>query len=259
MTTITVTQECGPLRVEVVRSVRVSPHVQRVTFAGADLDRLHWRGFDQWVRLFLPSDDPASLDHVPQRLTRGTYVKMRALPARRRPSVRSYTLRSWRPEVRELDVDFVVHGESGVAGPWSVSARPGDRAVMLDQGCGWTAPDAGWILLVADETGMPAVLGILRDLPRTVRGVALIEVPDLADAQQVDHPEGISVEWLVRGADQPPGRPVLAELALRDLPAADRHAFAVGESGLATGVRRHLVRDRGWGRGDVTFCGYWKR
>lgn len=38
MSTITVTQEGGPLRVEVVRAERITPHMQRVTFTGADLD-----------------------------------------------------------------------------------------------------------------------------------------------------------------------------------------------------------------------------
>ena len=67
------------------------------------------------------------------------------------------------------------------------------------------------------------------------------------------------LRWLVRRPDQAPGALVLAELGGVDLPAGDRHAFAVGESALATGVRRHLVRERGWDRSEVTFCGYWKR
>lgn len=258
MSTITVTQEGGPLRVEVVRAEPITPHMQRVTFTGADLDRLHWRGFDQWVRLFLPSADLSGLDQVPQRMTIGSYRKLQALPESRRPTVRSYTLRNWRPETRELDIDFVIHGDSGVAGPWSLAARPGDPAVILDQGCGW--PDArGHLLIAADETGIPAVLGILRDLPQDARGVAMIEVADLADAQGVNIPEGMDLQWLLRRPGQNPGDAVLAALVGLGLPEVDRHAFAVGESRLATGVRRHLVKQRGWGKSEVTFCGYWKR
>ncbi|GAB3698952.1 siderophore-interacting protein [Mariniluteicoccus flavus] len=260
MSNISVTHaDSGVMRAEVVRSVRLSPHLQRVTVRGADLARLHWRGFDQWVRLALPANDPSDLDRLPARVTTGSYLRLQAIPAHRRPTIRSYTLRAWRPEANELDLDFVVHGTEGVAGPWALATRPGDAVALIDQGCGWAFPTAGWSLLAADETGLPAVAGILRDLPRDARGVALVEVTDEADAQEVEPPEGFRVVWLVRAPAEAPGARVLAELATLDLAADDHHAFAVGESGLATGVRRHLVRERGWAKGDVTFCGYWKR
>lgn len=257
MSTITVTQEGGPLRVEVARAERVTPNMQRITFTGADFERLRWRGFDQWVRLFLPSTDPSGLDQVPQRMTPGSYLKLQTLPVSKRPTVRNYTLRDWRPETRELDIDFVIHGDTGVAGPWSLAAQPGDPAVILDQGCGWPGAD-GYLLITADETGIPATLGILRDLPRNARGVAMVELADLADAQDVEVPEGMDLHWLVRRPGQNPGDVVLAALTDLDLPEADRYAFTVGESRLVTGVRRHLVRQRGWGKDEVTFCGYWK-
>lgn len=259
MSNIAVYQGDGPMRVQVTRSERISPCIQRVTFSGDDLERLRWRGFDQWVRLFLPTSDPTSLDHVPERITKGTYARLLTVPARRRPSVRSYTLRAWRPEECEVDVDFVLHGDAGVAGPWAASAKPGDGAALLDQGCGWPEPSAENLLLAADETGLPAIVGVLRDLPRTARGCALVEIPDPADAQAVDLPSGMELLWLVRPADVAPGAMILAELPRLDLPRTNRHAFAVGESALATGVRRHLVRHCGWGREEVTFCGYWKR
>ena len=121
MSNITVSQGDGPMRVQVARSEHISSCIQRVTFTGDDLARLRWRGFDQWVRLFLPTSDPMSLDHVPDRITRGTYARLLTVPARRRPSVRSYTLRAWRPEAGELDIDFVLHGDKGIAGPWAAA------------------------------------------------------------------------------------------------------------------------------------------
>lgn len=259
MSNILVEQASGALHVSVARSQRISPHMQRVTLTGDDLARLQWRGFDQWVRIFLPTDDPSSLEHVPRTLTRGSYMRLQAVPARRRPVVRSYTLRNWRPETRELDIDFVVHGTDGVAGPWALAAKPGDRLALIDQGCGWPQPGVDSVVLVADETGLPAVLGILRDLPRTARGLALIEVPDAEDAQPTTNPDGVEVRWLIRDSADVPGRRALAELVEAELAPSARHAFCVGEAGLATGARRHLVRERGWDRADVTFCGYWKR
>jgi NADPH-dependent ferric siderophore reductase len=37
------------------------------------------------------------------------------------------------------------------------------------------------------------------------------------------------------------------------------YAWIAGESGLVTGLRRHLVRDLGVERRSVAFMGYWRR
>ena len=39
--------------------------------------------------------------------------------------IRNYTVREFRPDDLELDVDFVVHGDAGVAGPWRRACRSG--------------------------------------------------------------------------------------------------------------------------------------
>ncbi|GAB3623590.1 siderophore-interacting protein [Mariniluteicoccus endophyticus] len=259
MSNITVTQEGGALHAEVLCSTRVSPGFQRVTVTGPDLARLVWRGFDQWVRLFLPPSPGAPLRHVPDRMSRLAYARMMAVPAAERPAVRNYTLRAWRPGSLELDIDFVLHGPDGVAGPWAAAATAGDRVALLDQGCGWPSPHADRVLLVGDETGVPAVLGVLRDLPRASTGLALLEVTDAADRQPVDAPDGVEVRWLERPGDTPPGDLIVEALGEASLPAGGRHAFAVGEARLATGARRHLVRGCGWAKDEVTFCGYWRR
>lgn len=258
MSNITVTQMSGPLRAQVLCSERITPNMQRVTFTGKDLTRLQWRGFDQWVRIFFPAEHPNSLSHVPERLTRATYLRMLALPSNRRPIIRSYTLRNWRPEIHELDIDFVVHGERGVAGPWAMRAKPGEEVALLDQGCGWPEPAVNSVFLAADETGLPAVAGILRDLPRDATGTALIELPDIADVQIVDAPVGVNVHWLKRPEGYLPGQTVLESLPTIKLAKASRHAFAVGEAHLATGVRRAIVRENQWDKAEVTFAGYWK-
>lgn len=249
--------DSGVMRATVVRSERITPHMQRVTLTGPDLERLHWRGFDQWVRLIIPTSDPSELDRVPTRITPASYARMIAVPAHRRPTMRSYTLRQWRPEALELDIDFVVHGDAGVAGPWAVRAAAGDAVALVDQGCGWPRPHVANVLLAGDESALPALAGVLRDLPRDIAGVALIELPDPDDVQDVDAPDGVEVRWLDRG-HAAPGSAVLAVLGDVTLPDADRHAFAVGASALATGVRRHLVKETGWPKAEVTFCGYWK-
>ncbi|MCW4464996.1 siderophore-interacting protein [Glutamicibacter sp. MNS18] len=71
-------------------------------------------------------------------------------------------------------------------------------------------------------------------------------------------PDGVQVHWMVREPGQQPGAEALAALSRLQLPGS-LYAFAVGESALATGARRHLVGERGLPKANVTFSGYWKR
>ncbi|NQX33631.1 siderophore-interacting protein [Herbiconiux sp. VKM Ac-2851] len=263
MSNIAVTHaESGLVRTAVVRSERVTPHMQRVTFGGGDLDRFRFRGFDQWFRLAVPVDDRTRFERLPDTFGMGGYLKYLALPKGTRPVIRNYTVRAYRAEPAELDVDFVVHGDAGVAGPWASAVEPGSalaEVAFIDQGCGWSPAPHDSVLLVGDESGLPAVAGILRDLPRDATGHAVIELFDERDRQPVSAPEGVRVQWVTRSAEAAPGSAALP--AVRELPALEGRvaAFAVGESAVATGVRRHLVAERGLPKAAVTFCGYWKR
>jgi len=55
-----------------------------------------------------------------------------------------------------------------------------------------------------------------------------------------------------------PGALALEAVRSADLPSGPVYAYAVGESTLATGVRRHLVNDRGVPKTHVDFVGYWR-
>jgi NADPH-dependent ferric siderophore reductase len=251
--------ESGLVRASVVRSARISPHFVRVTLGGPDLARFVPLGFDQWMRLMIPVSSEARFDNLSPTFGLKGYLRYLTLPRGTRPVIRNYTVRSFRPDPCELDIDFVVHGTEGVAGPWAASVGPGERVAFIDQGCGWRpVPSASSFLLVADESGLPAVAGVLRDLPRSAVGHALVELFDLDDRQEVSAPPGVTVEWLERSPNSAPGSLALAVLASLPLPADPPYVFAVGEQALATGARRHLVA-RGVPKSHITFSGYWRQ
>lgn len=249
----------GLVHATVVRSERVTPHMMRVTLGGGDLERFESLGFDQWFRLAVPVDPAhARFDNLPDRFGIGGYLRYRTLPKGTRPVIRNYTVRAFRERPAELDIDFVTHGTDGIAAPWAESVEAGGEIALIDQGCGWKPVPADWTLLAGDESGLPAVAGILRDLPRDAVGHAIIELFDAADRQPTDAPSGMTVHWLERPYGSAPGSALLPALAALEFPAGAPYAFAVGESAVATGVRRHLVAERGVPKANVTFCGYWK-
>jgi NADPH-dependent ferric siderophore reductase len=259
----------GIYRASVVRSERVSPSFHRVTVSGPELDGFDAMGYDQWFRLFLQLPHQPEL-RLPTSTSAAWWPQHLAVPERHRPHLSNYTVAGYRQardadSHAELDIDFVVHrgpdGElEGGAAIWACAARPGDAVGLLDQGCLFDCPDdASDVVVVADESGLPAVEGIVRSLPRDAVGTVIVEVPAADDRRELATPPGVDVNWVVR--DDPhavPGGRALAELRRRVVAGPSTYAFVVGESGLATGGRRHL-HGLGVPKDRITFSGFWRR
>ncbi|KQP73881.1 phage tail protein [Microbacterium sp. Leaf288] len=259
----------GLVHLTVLRTEQLSPHWLRVTLGGGEIDRFRAMGYDQWFRLFLPLGGDEGLERLPAKANKMFgYLKYLRIPDGVRPVMRNYTVRAFRPATAttgaEIDVDFVLHGSAadGTAGPasrWAESCQAGESVVVIDEGLTFN-PDRGTdrVILVSDETGLPAIAGICAALPSHATGLAIVEVPSAEDALDFPHPAGIIVRWIVRDHDVKPG--TLALQALRDasIPDAAIHAYIVGEQALATEGRRHLVGERGVPKDLVSFCGYWR-
>ena len=262
----------GLVHLQVLRTERLSEHWMRVTLGGAEIDRFRPMGYDQWFRIFLPLGGDEGLDRLPAKANKlFGYLRYLRIPDGVRPVMRNYTVRAFRPATAqtpaELDVDFVLHGtpDDATAGPasrWAQTCTAGESVVLIDEGLAFN-PERGTdrVVLVADETGLPALAGICASLPAHATGLAIVEVPSAEDALPFAHPAGVEVRWIVREHDAQPGEPALTALtALSDaeLPAAPYHGYIVGEQSLPTGARRHLVTERGVEKDRVSFCGYWR-
>jgi len=256
----------------VLRSERLSAHWVRITLGGGEIERFAPMGYDQWFRIFLPLGGDAGLDRLPAKANKMFgYLKYLRIPDGMRPVMRNYSVRAFRPATAdaaaELDVDFVLHGSAadGTAGPasrWAETCEPGESVVIIDEGLAFNpARGTERVLLIGDETGLPAIAGICASLPDSATGRAIIEVPSAEDALVFAHPAGVEVHWIVRDRDDQPGTLALArleQLTDAELPAAPFHAYLVGEQALPTGARRHLVAARGVDKDLVSFCGYWR-
>ena len=253
------------LHLTVVRTERIAPHWMRVTLGGGEIDRFTFRGYDQWFRLFLPIGGEEGLERIPAKANGLLgYLRFLRIPEGVRPVMRNYTVRAYRAASTdrgaEIDVDFVLHGHGDAAGPasgWAERAQPGESVVIIDEGLGFNpARGVERVVLVADETGAPAVAGVCASLPASATGVALIEAPSAEDTLAFEAPAGVDVRWLVRDADAAPGSLALAELE-RLTPTPDAHHFIVGEQHLPTAARRHLVA-QGVDKAAISFIGYWR-
>lgn len=210
--------------VEVARVERVSPSFVRIELAGPELADFGTPGpvLDQRIKLIFPNARgvlPSFADADESWWT--TWMQ---IPEAERGSMRTYTVRDVLAEgttEARLVVDIVVHDDhqrpeassdhlEGTGNRWALQAQPGQRLVVLCPrrghefgGIEWAPGDAERLLLVGDETALPAIRGILRDLPAEARGAAFVEVPvDDDRLDDVAAPAGIELVWLPRN-----GRP----------------------------------------------------
>ena len=231
----------------VVRSERLTPNMHRVVLGGEGLDRFACGAYtDHYVKLMFPRpgvayDEP--FDPARARAER---------PREEWPVTRTYTVRAWDETARELTLDFVLHGDSGLAAQWAVHARPGDPLSFGGPGGGYTPdPAAGWHLLAGDESALPAIAAALERIPAGAEVTAFVELGDPADRQDVP-----GVTWLHRG-DGPIGSalvPAVLDVKFGD----DVHAFVHGEATFVKELRRYLRVDRAVPRERLSISGYWR-
>jgi NADPH-dependent ferric siderophore reductase len=174
-------------------------------------------------------------------------------------SLRSYTARRQDPAAGEVEIDFVLHGD-GPAAAWAAAANPG---AVLGVAGGSPLGDraAGRLLLAGDETALPAITRILGAADPGTRGLALLEVADAAEEQELPAPAGVDIRWLHRGGTPPGASTLLAdEVAARERPAGeDLFAWVAAESAAVRAVRADLRGRWGLGRAQHHAIGYWRR
>ncbi|MBS1693977.1 MAG: siderophore-interacting protein [Actinobacteria bacterium] len=182
---------------EVVRTEQLTPHMVRVVLGGAGFDTFTPNDFtDAYVKVVIVAGD-VDVHALPQPLTIDSFQD---LDPAHRPTVRTYTVRSVDAQARELAIDFVVHGDHGVAAPWAAAAQPGDPAYLMGPS-GAYAPDpaADWHLIAGDEAALPAISAALEALPADAVGHVIVEVGGPDDEIAVRAPEGMTITWVHRG------------------------------------------------------------
>lgn len=238
---------------EVLRTERLTPRMIRVVAGGDELETFpDTPHTDRYVKILFPRPGV----RYPEPFDLGA---IRAeLPREQWPAMRTYTVRALDHAAGELTIDFVHHGDVGLAGPWAASARPGDLLRLAGPGGAYAPdPDADWHLMVGDESALPAIAAACERVPDGVPVVALLEVADAAEEQGLACPGDLRATWLHRNPDAPDQ--VLDAVRALEFPSGRVHAFVHGEAGIVRSVRRHLVGERGVARARLSVSGYWRR
>lgn len=241
-------------RLVVTGSEWLTRSVIRVHFRSDDLSAFaDSRDTDRYVKLIYPRPGVAYPDPFDLAEVRSRFA------AEDQPVVRTYTVVDPDAAAGTLAIDFVVHGDEGFAGPWAVSAEPGDVIWASGPGGGYVPdPAADWHLLAGDEVGLPAIRAAAAALPDEARGYVVVEVAGPGYEQPLAVPRGVALTWL--HADQ--SAPEQLADAVRALPwlPGRVQAFVHGEADVVMhGIRPYLLGERELDRADVSVSGYWRR
>ncbi|WP_026531033.1 siderophore-interacting protein [Haematomicrobium sanguinis] len=245
------------LTLEVLRTERLTSHLQRVILGNGDIDEITDPGYtDTYSKLLFPV--PGSGVTAPFDIN----AVREELPREQWPVTRTYTIRRIDQDAKQVWIDFVVHGDSGLAGPWALNAQPGDKLTFLNP-VGAYSPntEADWYAFVGDESAIPAISSALESLAETkpeARGWAVIEIAEESDRMDLAAPEDLAVHWVVRGGE-PAGDASITEHAVRVQPwlEGEVDVFAHGEREAMKAMRRYFRTERGVDRKALSLSGYW--
>lgn len=238
-------------RATVKRKQLLCPSLMRIFLEGPELVTLHPTGLlDAYVTLLFPHPDCPNLN------LRTFDRETSTLPAHFWPISRSFTLNVTSPD--EVFIDFVLHGEHGIAGTWAQHAKVGYELYFTEpKGRLEFKPDAPWHLLAGDLSALPVISRVYDAAPPEHRTVAVIEIDHAADALPLKSYGKKSVTWLLRDG-RPRGGTLLHAIRKLDFSQELPHCVIHGEVNLVKTLRQELHGRRRIPLAQMTLGGYWQ-
>ncbi|ELX8381158.1 siderophore-interacting protein [Providencia vermicola] len=219
---------------------QITPKMKRITLCGDDIDKF--------------IDDPRT--HEP-----ASWMKI-FFPYRDTLVGRAYTIRGANEFTRTIDIDMVLHGE-GSAASWAENAVLGDKLGFAGPCSGGfrLQPETRWVLLLGDETALPAMNSILDTLSDTILVFWFAEVSDRQEIQRIDDPRLQVNSWSIRTRhfDNVMNSPLVQAVSRCQLPAARGQVWLACEQQVAVYLKNHFINEVGIPKTALFAKGYWKK
>ncbi|GHF61493.1 NADPH-dependent ferric siderophore reductase [Amycolatopsis bartoniae] len=242
----------GPaVKLRVLRKQQLTPHMIRIVAGGDGFAAFRPNEFtDAYVKVLFPQPGVTYPEPFDMGVIRAEY------PREQWPVMRSYTVRHYDADARELAIDFVHHGDEGIAGPWARRVQPGDDLLLNGPGGAYAPGDeADWHLLAGDESALPAIALTLEAMPAGVPVRVFVEIEDASEEQPLATKGDAQVRWVHRSA----GEDLVTAVRELDFPEGTVQAFVHGEAGFVRELRRYLLDERGVRKDLLSISGYWRR
>ena len=219
----------------VVSAEMLTPQMRRIGLHSAELDDFVSASPDDHIKIMLPGTD-------------GTTI------------MRDYTPRKFDRSARLLTVDFALH-DAGPATAWALAARPGDQLQIGGPRGSVVVPDTfDWVLLVGDETALPAIGRRVEELRAGVPVTTIVTVDAAAEIQTFETAARWRGHWLCRdteGADDTANAQRAIDLLFPKQ--GDGFVWIAGEAQFARALRHHVLTRHHHPVQGMKAAGYWIR
>lgn len=221
--------------VKVMSIHKPTPGVRRIVLGGHSLKSFAPDLPAQWVKIFLPD-------------TNGPKIG------------RAFTIRDFDTAQHQLTFDIALH-DGGPMSAWALTAQVGDCLELAGPRGGFRgATPRSWLLLAGDDTALPALAAIVRQLPAEQQVHLFIEVANESEKQFLATQPRVRVRWVYReGSETQPAETLAEVLRFSPLPSTGGDAWIAAEATTIRSIRTHLLRERGFELGRVHAAGYWKK
>ena len=228
-------------KLNVVKACELGKSMKRITLQGDDLADFPENQESGYVKIRFPKN----LDNEPTNSNKDY-------------DLRSYTIRAFDLEKRELVLDFLLHGDSGPASKWASSVQIGDSIEIAGPGPAILAAPADWYLFVGDMTALPAIAVNLEKLSPESKGMALLEINSLEDKQDLRKPEGVEVRWIINTDPLTGCEDLIESLNNVEITGENPYVWVAGEFELLRFARKLLKHDKALPKESLYLSCYWK-
>jgi len=228
-------------KLNVVKACELGKSMKRITLQGDDLADFPENQESGYVKIRFPKN----LDNEPTNSNKDY-------------DLRSYTIRAFDLEKRELVLDFLLHGDSGPASKWASSVQIGDSIEIAGPGPAILAAPADWYLFVGDMTALPAIAVNLEKLSPESKGMALLEINSLEDKQDLRKPEGVEVRWIINTDPLTGCEDLIESLNNVEITGENPYVWVAGEFELLRFARKILKHDKALPKESLYLSCYWK-
>lgn len=241
-----------PRYISVQKIEQLSPHLRRIYFSSDDFSDLSVHQNGAHIKLFFP-EQAHLIPLLPKRTAQGKIF----WPQAKKPMTRTYTIRNFFEKAQLLVVDFVMHGDGGVAAHWANHAKIGNVIGLAGPG----GPrrfnsNADYWIFIGDLSSLAMISASLEQLPEHAQGQIWIEIEDQADKICFAYPNAMQINWIIK--DQNTETKILKALRCYDWTSKVISVSLAGEHSRVLTLRNFLLKDIQLSKSYLYAVPYWK-
>ncbi len=225
------------INIVVEQKAEITPHLLRLTMAGKGLAEFPADAKGGYIKLLFDNDKTS------------------------KPEMRTYTIRDIDHQTCTMAVDFVVHGDKGLASSWAQSCEIGSELTIRGPGPVKQAnQQADWFFFVGDLSSLPAISVNLEALQEDAIGHALLLVESDSDIQTLDAPAGIDIEWLVlNNSIENHAKLMKQAVAAKAWLQGECAVWLAGEFEVVKMLKKYFRDDKSVKKLNAYYSSYWKQ